>query len=421
MARPVHRDEARKFAFGLGTIGLLAVVATIGGIAQTGGALPGKSYTYVTADFEDVGILKTGKDVKENGIRVGTVTDIDYQDGIARVTLRLDGDHHVYRDAELEMANSSALGKKYVSLDPGTSEAGALGDQVLPVSQTTDASSFEDVFQVLDPKTRRATRAAVDELATGLAGRGADLHALAQSSPDLMADLSTVARALSSQDGNLDGLLVAADQLAGRFDGHQQKLAELIATADDSLTAFAVDAGRPLRESVAALPDTLRAAKSALDALNRPLGDARVALLDLQPGGRALGRSASDLRAFLRDAVGPLERVPSVSEAAEPALTDLVDPLVDAGPLIPKLVAGFDAADQFLFGLAPYAADAGMFFSHHDLLSGTLGPGKHYFATMLTAVGLYSLNGVPDPLAVSEPYPDPGTSENDSTVTGGNR
>lgn len=421
MARPVHRDEARKFAFGVGTIGLLAVIATVGAIAQTGGALPARSYTYVTADFEDVGILKPGKDVKENGIRIGTVADIEYHDGVARVTLRLDGHHDVYRDAELHMANSSALGKKYVSLDPGTSNAGDLGDDVVPLSQTTDASSLEDLFQVMDPKTRRATRAALGELATGLIGHGDDLNALAQASPDLLADLSTVAEALTAQDADLDALLLAADQLAGRFDDNQQDLAELIETADDSLTALVVDEGRPLRQSVAALPDTLRTAESALDTLNGPLGDAREALSDLQPGGQALGRSAGDLRAFLRDSVGSLERVPGVSEAAEPALSDLVDPLVDARPLVPKLVAALDATDQLLFGLAPYAADAGTFFSHHDLLSGRIAPGKHYFATMLTAVGLYSVDGAPDPLSTSEPYPDPGTSENDSTVGGADR
>jgi len=421
MLRPVHRDEARRFAYGVGTLGLLAVVAIIGGIAQTGGALPGKSYTYVTADFKDVGVLKPGKQVKQNGLRIGNVSAVEYHDGVARITLRLDGDHDVYRNAEVAMANSNALGKKYVTIDPGTPDAGALGDDVVPVSQTTDSSSLEDVFQVMDPATRKATRAAIAELSTGLAGHGNDLNALAKSSPDLLADLGTVARALSSSDADLDGLLVAADRLAGRFEGRQDELARLVATADESLTALSVDGGKPLRESVEDLPATLRDAKTALDSLNQPLGDARVALTELEPGGRALGKSAADLRAFLRDAVGPLAKVPGVSESAEPALAELVDPLSDARPMVPRLVRALDDADQLLFGLAPYAADAGMFFSHHDLLSGTVGPGKHYFAAMLTSVGLSTWNGLPDPLAVNEPYPDPGTSLDDSTVTGGDR
>jgi phospholipid/cholesterol/gamma-HCH transport system substrate-binding protein len=113
--------------------------------------------------------------------------------------------------------------------------------------------------------------------------------------------------------------------------------------------------------------------------------------------------------------------VPDVSAVADPAVKNLVQPLRDAQPLVPQVGAALSDAQTLLFGLSPYAADAGMFFSHHDLLSGTLGPGKHYFAAMLTAAGLWSVNGLPDPTWVSEPYPDPGTSQNTSTVTGGQR
>jgi phospholipid/cholesterol/gamma-HCH transport system substrate-binding protein len=421
MAQPVHREEARKFVFGVGTLALLAVAGTVGGIVQTGGALPVKSYTYVHADFSDVGVLKTGKEVKQHGLRVGVVSGIDYDDGIAKVTLRLDGDREVYQDAELALSNTSALGRQYVSLDPGTNSAGELGDATLPTSQTSDASSLEDVLSVLDPATRKAAQAAIRELGIGLTGHGADLNALAQTAPDLLADLQKVSGSLTSSHADLAGLLASADRLSGRLAGHDQELAELLVRSDQTLDALTTDEARPLAESVDVLPSTLSEAKSALDALNAPLRDARVALTQLRPGGRSLGTSAADLRGLLREAVSPLKKWPEVNEMAEPAFSDLVQPVRDAQPLVPQVGEALSDAQTLLFGLAPYAADAGMFFSHHDLLSGRLGPGRHYFAAMLTSVGLWSVNGLPDPLYVSEPYPDPGTSQNKSTVTGGRR
>ena len=58
----IHRDDARRFVWGVGVIALLLLVAIVGGVVQTGGALPGRRYTYVTAVFDNVGVLERGKE-----------------------------------------------------------------------------------------------------------------------------------------------------------------------------------------------------------------------------------------------------------------------------------------------------------------------------------------------------------------------
>jgi len=413
--RPVHRDEARKFVWGVVTIALAAIVFTIGGIVQTGGPVPVKSYTYVKAAFHDVGILKSGKAVKENGLRIGQVSAIEYKDGLAQVTLRLDGDRKVYSDAVATVSNVSALGKKYVDLDPGTPAAGELGDAVLPADRNGDSQSLEDALSALDPKTRTALRSSLDELG-GVAGHGQDLHDVLKNAPDLLADVRTVTGAVS--DSELPGLLASADTLAGRFVGRESQIEGLIRNADKTMAALATDDGHPLAATVRQLPSTLREAKAALDALNSPLTDARVALTDLRPGGVALGRSSEDLRGFLRDSVGPLGKVPGVGKLAAPAVDNLTDTLADARPLLPTVTSSVNSLAQLLGDFAPYAGDAGHFVAQNDLLSGTLGSDdKHYFAAMLTGLGLFSLAGAPDPLATNEWYPAPGTAWNHSTIT----
>lgn len=418
MTMPVHRDEARRFMFGIGTLALLVVVAIVGGIVQTGGALPAKKYTYVTATFSDVGILKTGKEVRTSGVRVGTVSEIEYVDGAAEVTLRLDGEQDIYDDATAFVGNVSALGKKYVDLDPGTADAGELGADGIPLEQTTPSTSVEDILGAFDPATRRQLQVALRELSTGLAGHGQDLNVVLARSPELLADLEVVTGALTSPSADLPGTLTSATRLVSRFRGREDQIAALMHNADLTVSALSVDDGDPLRRTVEALPPTLRDARGALDALHPPLADARVAVRDLRPGGEALGRSSGSLRAFLRNSVDPLERVPGIAEQAEPVVIDLTSTLADARPLIPRVSDGVQSLAELLFPAAPYAGDMGRFFSQHDLLSGTLGSDdQHYFAAMLTGAGLFSVNGLPDPLYGQESYPVPGTAWNHSTIT----
>jgi len=418
MSAAVHRDDARRFVFGLGTIAVLIVVAIVGGIVQTGGALPGKRYTYVTAAFKDVGILKTGKEVRTGGVRVGTVSDIEYQDGHAVVMLRLDGDRDVYADATAFVGNVSALGKKYVDLDPGSPSAGALGADGIPLDHTTPSSSVEDVLAGLDRPTLRRVKSVLAELSDGLIGHGDDLHVVLARAPELLSDVKVVTRSLSGPGADLPGTLESADQLLGRFRGREQQIADLLDEGQQTMDALAVDDGAPLQTAVGELPVTLQHARSALDALYDPLADARVAVRTLRPGGKALGKSAPSLRAFLRNAVDPLEKVPGVADQAGPAVDDLTDTLADARPLLQPVDGAVSSLATLLFRVAPYAGDIGHFFSQHDLLSGTLGSDdKHYFAAMLTAPGLFSVGALPDPLYGQEAYPVPGTAWNHSTFT----
>lgn len=417
--RPVHRDVARKVVVGVCMLLALAVVGWVGGIVQTGGALPGKRYTEVRARFDDVGILKTGKEVKQDGLRVGTVSRIEYVDGVAEVTLRLDGKVDVYNDATAYVGNTSALGKKYVGFDPGTAASGELGDQVIALDATKSSTSLEDALSGLDPKTRKALRSAVGALGVGTAGHSQDLNAVLAASPGLLADLETVMEAAGSDRADLAALLVDADQLVNRFNGRTDEIAGLVRNADRTVQALGVDDGKPLEEAIAKLPSTLRSADTALDDLYRPLGDAEVALRKLQPGARALGDATPDLRAFLRDSPATLDKVPGVADDATPALEALDETLADARPLLDPAKSSVDSLARLLYRFAPYSGDAARFFSQHDLLSGTLegDDSKHYFAAQLTGVGLFSVNGLPDPLYRSEAYPCPGAAWNHATVT----
>lgn len=420
MATRVHRAEARTVVIGVVAVGVLLLIGWVGAIVQGGGALPGRTYTYISADFSDIGTLGEGKEVRIDGVRVGQVSGVRYVDGgTARVDMRLEGDYEVREDATAAVQNVSALGKKFVELDLGDESKGLLGDRVIAVASTQASTSLEDILADLDKPTLKALRGALGELSNGVGGHSSDLSDLLRVAPDLLTDLETVAGSLTSPKADLEGVLTSADTLVSRFEGREDELRGLLVDAGTTLEAVGVDDGKPLEDTLANLPSAMKAARRGLDAVNRPLTDVRSTVSEVRPGAGALGDATPDLRHFLTSSVPTLEQVPGVAEQADPALADLTRTIADARPLVGRVRTGVASLAAILDPLSPYADDIGRFFSQHDLLSGTLQgtDDKHYFAALVTAPGLYSVAGLPDPIHRSEAYPKPRTAWNHKTKT----
>jgi len=408
MPNPVHRRDARKFLIGLAVLAVLGVIGVVGAIVQGGGELPGKTYTYVKAAFENVGTLNPLQNVTQNGMRIGTVSAIDYVDEHAIVTLRLDGHREVYRDATVSIGNESALGRRYVELDPGDPSSGRLGGRVVSVDNTGSPGAVNDLFEAFDAKTRAALSSSLREVGGGLAGHSQDLNDVVAAAPGLLHDLGDVSTALTVRDANVPGLVHDTSQLASRFADREGELRALLRQTDATLRAITVDGAEPLRRTVDALPATLRQARNGLADITAPLADVRSTMATVRPGARALARSAADLRGVFREAPVPLRKLGAVSEQAQPAVDELTKTFADARPLAPQLARTVSDADTLLRDVAPYSTDIGMFFASHDLLSGRIAPQKHYFSAMLAAPGLYNIS-VDDPLAPgTDYYPQPG-------------
>lgn len=414
MPRPLHRDEARRFVIGVVTVVVLGIVAAVGVLAQGGGRLPAKRYTYVAATFNDVGTLARLNNVTQDGIRIGQVDGVEYVHGRSVVTMRLDGHRNVYGNATAAIGNFSALGRKMVRLDPGTADAGPLGPSGIPASRTNDSQTLDDVLSAFDPEARRGLGTTLKELGSGVVGHGPGLNDFVSNSEGIVTGVGDATGALADPRAQVPELLVAADQLAGRFRHREDEISSLLQQAGKTLDAVNVDDAEPLAATVDKLPATLQEANSALSDLEEPLADLRVTLEDVRPGASALGSSTGELRGFLRESGEPLDRLPGVSKLAVPAVASLTETLGVARPLVAKLPPALDDSAVLLDALSPYAPDIGRFVSEHDLLSGNYGPDKHYFSAMLTLPGLYSAS-LPDSKA--DPYPAPGYGAWDDNPT----
>ena len=426
--RPRRPEGSRTVTVLLGVL-VLAVLAGATALAATADqGFPLAGRTVVTAAFDEVGSLRAGDDVRIASARVGTVRAVDLRHdqrgGQAIAVLELDGDRAVYRDATVTTASvgaRSALGQKFVDLNPGTPGAGRLGaDDVVAARDTRGAQEIGDLIAVFDPPTRDAMGATLREVGGGLAGRQDDLHDLLAHAPAGLPALGTVSRALAANDGrDLTAVLRAADQLAGRFAGREQRIADLTGELDATLAAFAVDRAGPLTDTLNTAPEALRQVRGALDALTPPLADTEVAMAELHTGARALGDSVPDVRGVLREGVSPLRRVPGVSDSAEPAVHDLTRVASDLRPLAPRVSRLLGDTSPLLGGLEPYAPEISAFFTNMtSALSG--GDAAGHWLRVVPLFDSQSVDGpipVPDPTVARNAYPAPGQAERDARLS----
>jgi phospholipid/cholesterol/gamma-HCH transport system substrate-binding protein len=98
----------------------------------------------VSAAFFKVGGLTNGSDVRINGIKVGTVSDLQLDSGTydAVVSMSIRSDVKIPTDSVASIGSSGIVGGKFVSIQPGGAK------DYLPasgkISRTKDFKSLED-------------------------------------------------------------------------------------------------------------------------------------------------------------------------------------------------------------------------------------------------------------------------------------
>lgn len=414
MSAIARRERARTRSLRLGLVSLVAAgaVTAFALTAQNGmpDYVPGVERAELTARFTTTGALRAGDDVRIANVRSGYVDSIDIVDGKPVVNMRLDDGRQVYADAEATIRSRSALGQKYIDLDPGTEHAGLIEDTI-PLGRTTEAVELDDVLGALDAKTRKALQQMLRQAGGGLAGRGEDLQDGLAGLDNAVVDLGVVSDALAADDGaELTALLAVAETVASSLDGQQRELASLTTDLAATMDAIGTDNREPLARIVTEAPATLREVRQALVEFDRPLADTRRAATSLRPGARALAIAMPDTRGLLREAVDPLEAVPGVAEVADPAVTSLTSTLADARPLVAQLGTAVTRSRTPLMTLAPYAPEALLFFQNaaNALAQGDASGHWLRIYPVVSAENVIGNLPIDSPLLKREAYPEPG-------------
>ncbi|WP_036516777.1 MlaD family protein [Nocardioides sp. J54] len=306
--------------------------------------------------------------VKVAGVPVGIVTDVEHRkDGTAVATLHLEKGvkDKLRSDPGAAIRPTTLLGGNYyVELSPGgdPGEVDAIG-----VDRTTTPVELDRVLEVLKPEARTSTQRTVRRLDALLDEPGRDaIHGLVDDAPATLRPLGTTLKALRGKSkGDLRKLVSSLDDTARTLNDNRDSLDAALAGLSDVSSTLAASAP-DVAAAVDDLPQTLRATRAGLGALDHSLGELRDVSDDAVPTAerlsttlRALDPALRELRPVLRDlrpALADLrpvvdDLVPSAVDATR-VLNDVDGPTLDRikGPIVEKVNSDWHGTGEYAKG-----------------------------------------------------------------------
>ncbi|SHG05843.1 phospholipid/cholesterol/gamma-HCH transport system substrate-binding protein [Jatrophihabitans endophyticus] len=204
-----------------------------------GGADLGDHPFEVTAYFDDALDLVPQSAVKVNDVAVGKVTAISLDGWSAKVTMDVNDSVKLPANATAEIAQTSLLGEKYVSLDPPTGTASAQrlrgGSRIL-LDHTRSAAEVEQVLGALSLLLNEGgisqLRIIGNELVSALKGREPQIK-------DLLKQLNTFVGTLDNQKTDITNALDSIDRLSATLDRQKKVLTDALDTYPAALRVLA--------------------------------------------------------------------------------------------------------------------------------------------------------------------------------------
>src|SRR5437763_212236 len=162
-------------------LGALAVAAVVVAVILLSG---GSQHTYHLL-FQNAGQLVKDDDVQVGGRRIGSVRKIELtNNNLARITIAVDNDFaplHEGTTAVIRATSLSGVANRYVALTPGPNSNRALQDgDTLGTDKTTAPVDLDQLFNTLDPKTRRGLQRVIQGTAAQYQGQGKQVQQAAK-------------------------------------------------------------------------------------------------------------------------------------------------------------------------------------------------------------------------------------------------
>jgi phospholipid/cholesterol/gamma-HCH transport system substrate-binding protein len=291
----------------------------------------------VRAIFMNAFSVIPGEDVKIAGVKVGKVESLDVTpDHRAAVVLRIDkpGFDDFRRDAECQIRPQSLIGEKFVECTPtqprpeGAQEAPKLqridhgegkGQYLLPVSQTSKPVDLDLVNNTLRLPYRERLAIILNELGTGVAGRGQDLRQAIRNADPALKETDKVLKILADQNRVLANLASNGDRILSPLSRDRTQVADFVSQANTVAQATA-ERSTDLEANIAKLPAFLRELKPTMQRLGGLAGQMTPVLADLHDQAPSINRFVEQLGPFSKAGTPALQSLGDTADVARPAL-----------------------------------------------------------------------------------------------------
>jgi len=289
---------------------VLAIGAVIGAVVLVAIVLfgPGKGDSYeVTARFINGGQLVKGNPVQSGGVPIGTVKGIEItEDGQADISFTIKEKYAPLREgsrATIRQFSQSGIANRYIDITypPNGSEEIADGGRI-EIDSTKTAVDLDELFNTIDPKTRKSLQKFFKGSAAQFSGRGKQANVGLQYLNPSLATTSRLFNELTRDQRVLERFLVDSSRLVTTIAERRDDLAALIGNANSTTRALG-NQKAALAESIDKLPPFMRRANTTFVNLRAALNDVDPLVDASKPVARRLGPFLNESRAFATDAV----------------------------------------------------------------------------------------------------------------------
>jgi phospholipid/cholesterol/gamma-HCH transport system substrate-binding protein len=297
-----------------------------------GGPTPLRPKGYrVQIAFPQATQLGEQADVRMAGVTIGKVREkrLDPHANRTIATIELQPRFApLRRDARAILRQKTLLGETYVELTPGRRGAPAIPDGGrLPDARVVRSVTLDQVFQALDPATRRAFRGWQQDLARAVGGRGADLNAALGELPGFASSATDLLDVLDRQRLALRGLVRGTGQVFGALTQDEEQLHNLV-TGSSQMFGETARRNASLARTFRVFPTFLDESRLTFHRLERFSKATDPLIRELQPAMRDLVPTLRDVRALAPDLEATFRRLGpliTVSQTGLPALRDTLD------------------------------------------------------------------------------------------------
>lgn len=374
----------------------------------------------VSVDVPTVDNLVPASDVMSAGVEIGSVVDIDVEQGHARVTMELNEQHApLHEGAEVTVRYKTLLQETFLQIADGDGAALPAGG-TLPEGSAEPAVDLNDVLVSLDKPTRKALGGVLRSLGMATDGTANQISATLQGLGRMGREGETALDALAHQSGQLNKLSGNAAILLSALDSRQGQIARLVGDTE-RLTEVTANANGDVAAVMRKLPGLMDTARQASDDLRGLSKDLAPVADNLDNAAPALTAALRQLPATSADLRGLLPHLDSVLARAPKALNRVPPVGSDLRRLLPHTQTAFADLNPMLAYLRPYGRDLAAWFANTaDAADATRLGGHHVpFAVVPNEQSLGGIPGGTNDLSPRvNPYPRPGAAVDPAPFTG---
>jgi phospholipid/cholesterol/gamma-HCH transport system substrate-binding protein len=184
--------------------------------------------------FSEAGGLAVGNDVTVSGIKVGTVSSIELDNGDALVGFTINSKYALGSETTAHIRTGTPLGERVLALD--SAGTGTLDPrQIIPTTRTSSPYSLTDAVSELTANTAATN---TDTLNQSLDTLADTLNQIAPQLGPTFDGLSRLSRSLNNRNESLAELLKTAGDVTGILSERSQQVNTLILNANDLLAVL---------------------------------------------------------------------------------------------------------------------------------------------------------------------------------------